>query len=203
MIIKKGGRCVLPFFVFCKTVKEAFALEKRVTHNKNLLEELDSIVLSLLAIVLVFSFGVRICRVDGSSMNPGLLDGERVLISSLPYRPAYGDVVVVDSDIEYGKPLVKRVIGLPGDTIDIDFGSGVVYRNGQALDEPYTAEPTYLKEEKDFPLTVPAGSLFVMGDNRNHSLDSRSTEIGFIDERDILGKALFRIMPFNKAGAIK
>ncbi len=203
MIIKKGGRCVLPFFVFCKTVKEAFALEKRVTHNKNLLEELDSIVLSLLAIVLVFSFGVRICRVDGSSMNPGLLDGERVLISSLPYRPAYGDVVVVDSYIEYGKPLVKRVIGLPGDTIDIDFGSGVVYRNGQALDEPYTAEPTYLKEEKDFPLTVPAGSLFVMGDNRNHSLDSRSTEIGFIDERDILGKALFRIMPFNKAGAIK
>lgn len=148
--------------------------------------------------MLLFTFVARICLVDGASMNPGLQDQDRVIITSQPYRPAYGDVVVVDSYTPHGKPLVKRVIGMAGDTIDIDFTAGVVYRNGQALEEPYTAEPTYLKEDRDFPLTVPEGTLFVMGDNRNHSLDSRSQEVGCIDPRDVLGKVLFRIFPFTR-----
>ena len=177
-------------------------LEVRYKKNNNLLEWLDAIVLALLVIVLLFTFGVRLCRVDGNSMNPGLVNGERVMISAWPYQANYGDVVVVDSYTPYGKPLVKRVIGKEGDEIDIDFGEGVVYRNGEALDEPYTAEPTYLKEENDFPMTVPEGNLFVMGDNRNHSSDSRSSMIGFIDERDVLGKALFRLFPFSKIGVL-
>ena len=87
--------------------------------------------------------------------------------------------------------------------IDIDFTAGIVYRNGEALDEPYTAEPTYTYEGMDFPLTVPDNCLFLMGDNRNGSKDSRSTDIGCVDTRDILGTALWRILPFSKIGAVQ
>ena len=88
-----------------------------------------------------------------------------------------------------------------GDTIDIDFTAGIVYRNGEALDEPYTAEPTYLYESVDFPITVPDGCLFLMGDNRNNSTDSRDTRVGCVDERDIMGAAVLRVLPFGKIGA--
>lgn len=101
---------------------------------------------------------VRIVKVDGHSMDPTLFNGERILIN-LMKQPDYGDIVVVDGYTSYGKPLVKRVIGKGGDTIDIDFAAGIVYRNGVALDEPYTAEPTYLYESVDFPITVPDGCL--------------------------------------------
>ena len=93
------------------------------------------------------------------------------------------------------------VIGKGGDTIDIDFAAGIVYRNGVALDEPYTAEPTYLYESVDFPITVPDGCLFLMGDNRNNSTDSRDTRVGCVDERDIMGAAVLRVLPFGKIGA--
>lgn len=116
-------------------------------------------------------------------------------------KPDYDDIVVVDGYTEYGRPLVKRVIGKGGDTIDIDFTAGIVYRNGEALDEPYTAEPTYLYESVDFPITVPDGCLFLMGDNRNNSTDSRDTRVGCVDERDIMGAAVLRVLPFGKIGA--
>ena len=165
-------------------------MDKRQTANRGLLEWVDSIVVAAVLLALVFTFGVRIVQVDGTSMNPGLQDGERLLLSSLPYEPEYGDVVVIDSYTDYGKLLIKRVIGMEGDVIDIDFQTGVVYRNGEPLDEPYTAEPTYLQESVTFPVTVPQGCLFVMGDNRNHSTDSRDTRVGFIDVRDVLGRVL-------------
>lgn len=111
-------------------------------------------------------------------------------------------MVVIDSYTDYGKLLIKRVIGMEGDVIDIDFQTGVVYRNGQPLDEPYTAEPTYLSEGVAFPLTVPDGMLFIMGDNRNNSKDSRSPEIGCVSARDVLGQAVLRLTPFDKFGAI-
>ncbi|WP_294500752.1 signal peptidase I [uncultured Gemmiger sp.] len=174
----------------------------RTKSNYGLLEWIDSLVFAAVALALVFTFGVRIVQVDGSSMNPGLVNGERLLLSSLPYEPEYGDVVVIDSYTNYGKLLIKRVIGKEGDVINIDFDTGVVYRNGEPLDEPYTAEPTYLYEGVDFPLTVPDGMLFIMGDNRNNSKDSRSPEIGFVSEGDVLGKAVLRLTPFDKFGLI-
>ncbi len=178
------------------------AFKARYRRNKETLEWYDALAMAVAIIALVFTFGVRIVKVDGHSMDHTLSDGERILINLLK-APDYGDIVVVDGYTDYGKPLVKRVIGMGGDTIDIDFTAGIVYRNGEALDEPYTAEPTYTYEGMDFPLTVPDNCLFLMGDNRNGSKDSRSTDIGCVDTRDILGTALWRILPFSKIGAVQ
>ena len=178
----------------------AMPFKDRYKRNKEILEWYDALAVAVAVIALVFTFGLRVVQVDGHSMQPTLLNGERLLMTPLG-SPDYGDVVIVDSYIPYGKPLVKRVIGKAGDTMDIDFTAGIVYRNGEALDEPYTAEPTYLYESVDFPITVPDGCLFLMGDNRNNSTDSRDTRVGCVDERDIMGAAVLRVLPFGKIGA--
>ena len=113
----------------------ARTFKERYRRNRETLEWYDALAVAVAVIALVFTFVVRIVQVDGSSMNPTLYNGDRVLIASF-MQPQYGDVVVVDSYIPYGKPLVKRVIGKAGDTIDIDFDLGIVYRNGEALWEP-------------------------------------------------------------------
>ena len=178
----------------------AMPFKDRYKRNKDILEWYDALAVAVAVIALVFTFGLRVVQVDGHSMQPTLLNGERLLMTPLK-TPDYGDVVIVDSYIPYGKPLVKRVIGMGGDTIDIDFEAGIVYRNGAALEEPYTAEPTYLFESVEFPITVPDGCLFLMGDNRNNSTDSRDVSVGCVDERDIMGAAVLRVLPFGKIGA--
>lgn len=180
----------------------AQTFKEKYRRNRDMLEWYDALAVAVAAIALIFTFAVRIIQVDGSSMNPTLYNGERVLICTF-LKPDYGDVVIIDSYIPYGKPLVKRVIGKAGDTIDIDFEQGIVYRNGEPLDEPYTAETTWTYESVNFPITVPDGCLFIMGDNRNNSKDSRDREIGCVDTRDVLGVALWRIMPFSKMGAVE
>ena len=112
-------------------------------------------------------------------------------------------MVIVDSYTSYGRPLVKRVIAKGGDTISIDYASGTVKVNGKVLEEDYIAEPTYLGYDVEFPYTVPEGTVFVMGDNRNASLDSRSSYVGCIDEQDILGKVLLCFLPFSDFGVVK
>ena len=156
-----------------------------------------------LVLVLVFSLFLRIIQVDGSSMVPTLVNGDKLIVWGAGYTPQRGDVVIVDSYTSYGKPLVKRVIAKGGDTISIDYDSGVVMVNGEVLQEDYIAEPTYLGYDVQFPYTVPEGTVFVMGDNRNQSLDSRSTYVGCIDERDILGKVLVCFLPFSDFGVVK
>ena len=177
--------------------------EKRFRKNVDLLDWYDALVFALAALVLIFAFCARIVVVDGHSMEPTLHEQDRLLVQSTFYTPQRGDVVVVDGYINYGKPLVKRVIAVGGDTVDIDAEQGIVYVNGEALDEPYTAEPTYTEGNIGFPLTVPEGQLFLMGDNRQHSTDSRFVRVGLIDERDILGKVLWRIFPLNAFGRIE
>ena len=98
--------------------------------------------------------------------------------------------------------MVKRIIALGGDTVDIDFETGAVTLNGAVLEEPYISAPTTTGYDVEFPVTVPEGCVFVMGDNRPRSLDGRSTEVGFIDERDILGKVLLRVFPLSSFGKI-
>ncbi len=163
----------------------------------------DSMVFALAAIVLIFVFVVRIITVSGYSMEPTLLWGDRVAVQSMLYTPKRGDVVVMDGYINYGDPLVKRIIAVGGDTVDIDFSTGTVMLNGERLDEPYLTSLTKLSYDVVFPVVVPEGTVFVMGDNRPNSLDSRSSEVGFIDERDIMGKVLLRIFPFKRFGVIQ
>ena len=137
-------------------------------------------------------------------MNQTLLHGDYLLlVNNIFYRePAYGDIVVVTKDsFDDGAPIVKRVIATEGQIVDIDFTAGIVYVDGVALDEPYTNTPTNTNGGMTFPLTVEEGCLFVMGDNRNKSKDSRYLEIGLVDEREILGKAIFLIYPGDPDGA--
>ena len=156
-----------------------------------------------LVLVLIFSFFFRIIQVDGRSMVPTLTHGDKLIVWAAGYTPQRGDVVIVDSYTVYGKPLVKRIIAKGGDTISIDYDAGTVTVNGELLQEDYVAAPTYLGYDVQFPFTVPEGTLFVMGDNRNESLDSRSSYVGCIDERDILGKVLLCFMPFTDFGVVK
>ena len=165
--------------------------------GRDLYEWTQALVGSVLAVVLVFTFLIRLIGVDGHSMVPTLQTGDRLLVLSslLDHDYEYGDIVVLREESFLEEPIVKRVIATEGQTVDIDFEAGIVYVDGEALDEPYINEPTYMEEGTEFPLTVPEGCIFVMGDNRNHSSDSRDSRLGTVDTRCVLGKAVFLAFP--------
>ena len=143
---------------------------------------------------------MRIIGIKGSSMVPTFENRDSVIISNLFFTPQYGDVVVLRKDTFQKEPIIKRVIATEGQTIDIDFNAGIVYVDGKALDEPYVNSPTNNQLDFTGKVTVPENCVFVMGDNRNDSTDSRSSLIGCVDKRYIMGKVLLRILPLNKFG---
>ena len=156
----------------------------------------------MIALVLVF----RVVVVSGPSMYDTLWDGDWLLLISNAFyqEPEFGDIVVVCQDsYNDGEPIVKRVIATEGQTVDIDFDAGVVYVDGIALQEDYTYTPTNMQEGVAFPLTVEEGCIFVLGDNRNRSKDSRSPEIGLVDKREVLGKAFLLMIPGNDGGQLE
>ena len=157
----------------------------------------DILVSALLVIFLIFTFLFRLVGVEGTSMVPTLQENDRLLVSSRQYKPQYQDIVIVTQPNAFHEPIVKRVIATEGQKVDIDFEKGIVYVDDKALDEPYVNAPTLTKEGVEFPVTVPEGHIFVMGDNRNMSIDSRSPMIGFIDARYVLGKVAGRITPLG------
>ena len=165
--------------------------------GRDLYEWAQALVCSVLAVVLLFTFVVRLIGVDGHSMVPTLQDGDRLLVLNSLWDSdyEYGDIVVLRKESFLEEPIVKRVIATEGQTVDIDFVSGAVYVDGELLEEDYINEPTYVEEGTEFPLTVPEGSIFVMGDNRNHSSDSRSSDLGTVDIRYVIGKAVFLLFP--------
>ena len=172
--------------------------EKQTAKGRDLYEWVQSLVGSVLVVVAIFTFVIRMTGVDGHSMLNTLQHGDRLLVvnSMLYHDYKYGDIVILRKNGVFDDdPIVKRVIAVEGQTVDIDFAEGIVYVDGGALEEDYIREPTYTAEGTEFPLTVPEGSIFVMGDNRNGSSDSRDYRLGTVDTRYVIGKAAFLIFP--------
>ena len=159
---------------------------------------------ALIVCVILFAFVFHVIDVVGSSMVPTLHNGDKMLVSGLFYKPKAGDVIVFKkNEYDPNKALVKRVIATEGQEINMDFANGIVYIDGEAIAEPYINELTYNKLDFIGPKTVPDGCVFVMGDNRNASVDSRKSEIGMLDTRLILGRAYAVIYPLSVLRVIK
>ena len=167
----------------------------------------ESLMGVLIAFVVIFTFVVRLFGVDGMSMYPTLEDRSIMLVSNLGYTPAKGDIVVLRKDGFYSnQPIVKRIIATGGDTVDIDPVTGDVSVNGEVLDEPYIAEKidTLTRMgDLSYPQTIPEGCVFVMGDNRNASTDSRDARLGCVDTRYIMGRVYFTLFPVKNIGVVK
>lgn len=192
--------------------------EKRIL-GKELYSWVETIIQSVMAALMLIAFVANLSVVVGSSMEPTLKENDRLLVIQGFYEPNYGDIVALWADNLFngetgtqGELIVKRIIGLPGDEIDINAVSGVVYRNGEPLREDYimeTIDPDCLGNIH-YPVTVEDNCVFVLGDNRNHSTDSRYGKndntpyyVGNVDMRYIVGKAVYRIYPFDRIGALE
>ena len=176
--------------------------EKKISGSENLFEWVETLVIAFFAVILFFTFVFRLAAVNGESMLPTLVDKDRLIVSYLFYTPKNGDIVIVNNDNPaLEKVIVKRVIATEGQTVDIDFDSGEVKVDGKVLQEDYINNLTLLDEGgHSYPVTVPENCVFVMGDNRMNSLDSRDSRVGFVPEDEILGKVSLRIFPFSRFG---
>ncbi len=171
---------------------------KKEDWRSSVLMYMHDLVRLLAVIILVSMLLFRVVVVSGPSMYNTLMDGDYLLVlSNLFYRdPKPGDIVIISKEsFDDGKPIVKRVIATEGDLVHIDFEKGIVYVNNQALDEPYTYTSTTLDEGMIFPQRIAEGCIFVLGDNRDNSKDSRNPEIGQVDTREVLGKVFFLFLP--------
>lgn len=159
----------------------------------NIYDFASVLVSAILAVGLIFTFLFKISAVDGSSMNNTLQHGDKLIITARDWDVEYGDIVVISQPNALEEVLIKRVIATEGQTITVDAISGRVVIDGKAIYEPYIAERMREQGDMHYPLTVPEGCVFAMGDNRNHSTDSRYKMVGIIDERYIVGEAVYRI----------
>lgn len=185
--------------------------KKKTSFASELIDYVEIFVFAVCAVLLVFSFFVRVCRVDGPSMNNTLIHNEILITSNIAYKPQQNDIIVFHQTNEqrnvFNEPIVKRVIATEGHFVKIDFDNSIVY---VSEDDVFDARDILDESEYVFidggryymngtmETYVPEGKIFVMGDNRNHSSDSRSESIGLVDTRRVLGKVVLRIFPFEK-----
>lgn len=175
---------------------------------RTVMEWVEEVVIAVVIIVVIFTFLCRIVTVTGTSMVPSFNSGDRVLVVSTPMGVKQGDVVVIVNVLE--DPIIKRVIATEGQTVDFDYDTKSVLVDGQLVDETQfglengiTEEPFSSFELLEFPQTVPEGCVFVLGDNRAVSEDSRYQDVGMIDTRNILGRAVFHLFPFQSIGPVQ
>ena len=210
------------------TADEANETKKKGTFIKDAIELLESTLITVFIIVMIFTYILHPVNIDGRSMVPTLNknltaerekngDNDKVFMNTVFFDVKYGDILVIDNDKNYlldengepyqpqevmplGKCIIKRVIAVGGQTISIENGQVTV--DGKVLDEPYIAEDAYTEDERAFgdqyPITVPEGYYFVMGDNRNNSTDSRSRRVGLVKKDQIYGKAIVKYSPLNE-----
>ncbi|MBO5040536.1 MAG: signal peptidase I [Clostridia bacterium] len=175
--------------------------------SQTIFEWLEIFIVSVAAVFILFSFVARIAVVDGNSMYPTLSHSDKLLVRQIFYEPKQGDIIVCQSEA-YGldKPLVKRIIATEGQKVRLDRENWKIYVDGFPLEEPYIVVGSDLMHNWDYgedEITVPEGHVFVMGDNRNNSLDSRFYDVGYIDERYIIGQVIYRFLPFDGFGPVK
>ena len=170
--------------------------------TRSCFEWVEAVITAIVAVVLLFTFFFRVVNVNGQSMEDTIHNEDKVLLTNLFYEPQNGDVVVISRAQHFEEPIIKRVIATEGQSLRIDFNTGDVYVDGVLLEESYIKTPTTDDEGGEIPEVIPEGYVFVMGDNRANSLDSRSEQIGLIDKRNIIGKAQFIVFPFDRMGGI-
>ena len=171
--------------------------------KKEIFDWTTSIVAAVIIALVIRTYIFTLVRVDGPSMNPTLTHGDTLYAQRFMYKPANGDIIIFRPPNSPETPYVKRVIATAGQTVMVDEFTHTVYVDDVALDEPYIAEPTLSAGSMHYPCTVPEGYIFVMGDNRNNSRDSRDSTVGLIPLENVIGRAMFRLLPLSGFGPLE